>query len=141
MSAPTRYSENVESEKARARVHAIITQARLPFLVDLRRDTRTAEQNRLLWPLLDDVAKQVVWHGVKLSREDWKLIFLDGLQQEIRMVPNIEGTGFVNLGRSSSKLTKDEFSMLLDLIYAFGAREGVTFRTDQAPSTNPSKAA
>jgi hypothetical protein len=53
------------------------------------------------------------------------------LSQELRVVPNIDGTGFVPLGRSSSKLTVKEMTDLIELIFAFGAKHGVTF-TDEA---------
>jgi hypothetical protein len=59
--------------------------------------------------------------------DDWKLLFLDALKREVRMVPNLDGNGFVSLGRSSSDLSKGEFGDLLDLVYSFGAREGVVF--------------
>jgi len=48
------------------------------------------------------------------------------------MVPNIDGNGFVNLGRSSSDLSKAEMTDLIDLIHAFGANHGVTFQEPAA---------
>ena len=77
--------------------------------------------------MLTDVATQIDWHGVKLTPDDWKLIFLDGLKREMRLVPNLDGTGFVNLGRSSSDLGVEEMSDLMQLIEAFGANHGVVF--------------
>lgn len=88
---------------------------------------RTDAQSRLMWDLLTDVARQVRWHGQRLTAEDWKIVFLAGLNQEMRLVPNLDGTGFVNLGRSSSKLSVKEMGELIELILAFGAREGVQF--------------
>jgi hypothetical protein len=88
---------------------------------------RSLPQNDRMWAMLSDVAQQVTWHGIKLTPDDWKLIFLDALKRELRMVPNIDGTGFVNLGRSSSDLSKQEMSDLLTLIEAFGANHGVVF--------------
>ena len=77
--------------------------------------------------MLTDVSMQLKWHGLRLSTEDWKLVFLDALNREVRMVPNIDGTGFVNLGRSSSDLSKGEMSDLFELIHSFGAKHGVVF--------------
>ena len=77
--------------------------------------------------MLTDVASQVPYHGMKLAPDDFKLLFLDALKREVRAVPALDGTGFVNLGRSSSDLSKDEFSALIELIREFGARHGVTF--------------
>lgn len=86
---------------------------------------RSTHQNRLLWDLLTDVAKQVPWHGVKLSADDYKLIFMAALNQEMRIVPNLDGNGFVNLGRSSSNLSVAEMAQLIELILAFCAERGV----------------
>lgn len=82
--------------------------------------------------MLTDVAEQLQWHGLRLTADDWKLIFLDGLKTEMRLVPNMNGTGFVNLGRSTSDLSKDEMGQLIDLIEAFGANHGVTFHAQDA---------
>jgi hypothetical protein len=77
--------------------------------------------------MLSEVAQQVPWHGMRLSAADYKLIFLDALKKELRIVPNLDGDGFVNLGRSSSDLSKEEFSDLLALIEAWGATHNVQF--------------
>jgi len=88
---------------------------------------RSNDQNAKMWAMLTEVARQVKWHGQKLSPDDWKLVFLAALKAELRIVPNLDGTGFVQLGRSSSDLSVSEMADLIDLIAAFGAREGVTF--------------
>ena len=88
---------------------------------------RTSDQNARMWAMLTEVARQLKWHGQRLSADDWKLVFLSALKQELRIVPNLDGTGFVQLGRSSSSLSVGEMADLMDLIAAFGAREGVTF--------------
>jgi hypothetical protein len=96
-------------------------------VVEFKQSKRTEDQNRRMWAMLTDVARQLPWHGVRLTPEDYKLLFMDALNQEMRLVPNINGNGFVNLGRSSSKLTKSEFGDLMTLIEEFGARHGVRF--------------
>ena len=95
--------------------------------VEFKDPKRTLDQNSRMWAMLTDVSTQVVWHGVKLSPDDWKLVFLDGLKRELRLVPNIDGNGFVNLGRSSSDLSKEEMADLFELMEAFGATHGVEF--------------
>ncbi|MGH2342789.1 recombination protein NinB [Segnochrobactraceae bacterium EtOH-i3] len=96
--------------------------------VEFRAPRRTLPQNARMWAMLTDIAIQLPWHGLKLSAEDWKLILLDALGREVRLAPNIEGTGLVNLGRSTSELTVQEMSDLMELIAAFGARHGVVFQ-------------
>lgn len=105
--------------------------------VEFKASKRTVDQNSRMWAALTDVAMQLRWHGQMLRTDDWKIVFLDALNRETRIVPNIAGTGFVNLGRSSSDLSKDEMSQLLELIAAFGAEHGVLFhdpvQMDEAP--------
>lgn len=99
--------------------------------VEFRESKRTDAQNRKLWPMLGQIARQVKWpdeNGIYLSSEDWKLMALDALGHELRMVPNLNKNGYVNLGRSSSRLTKQEFADLIELLYAIGAKYGVKFR-------------
>jgi hypothetical protein len=79
----------------------------------------------LLWPLLQKLADQVVWHGVKLSKEDWKDMLTASLRKQ-RAVPGIDG-GFVVFGERTKTYTKAQFSELIELLYAFGAQHGVQF--------------
>ena len=99
--------------------------------VEFKRAKRTLPQNDKMWAMLTELAEQLRWHGKALSTEDWKLIMLDALRREsstqLRIVPNSDGTGFVNLSTSSSDLSKDEMSELIELLFAFGAKHGVVF--------------
>ena len=88
---------------------------------------RSVEANAKMWAMLTDIASQKAWHGLRLSAEDWKTLFMDALDREARLVPNLDGNGFVNLGRSSSDLSKAEFSDLIEIISAWGAANGVVF--------------
>ncbi len=109
------------------RERAIRLAGQVPYgtRIEFKDGRRSTSQNAKMWAMLTDVAAQLPWHGVKLRADDWKLIFLDALKREVRVVPNVDGTGFVNLGRSSSDLTKDEMSQLIELIAAFAAQHGV----------------
>lgn len=102
--------------------------------IEFKAPKRSLPQNDRLWAMLTEIAEQLPWHGIKLSADDWKLLFLDALKRELRMVPNLDGNGFVNLGRSSSDLSKAEMSDLIELIHAFGAKHDVVFHE---PSQSP----
>lgn len=78
-----------------------------------------------MWASLSEVSEQVVWHGRKLSSENWKDILTASLKKQ-EVVPGID-SGFVILGNSTSRMTKSEMSDLIDLIHAFGAEHGVKF--------------
>lgn len=86
---------------------------------------RSLPQNALFWKSLTKIAESLSWHGMKLSADDWRLLFLAALGGEMRIVPNLHGNGFVDLGRSSSKLSREEFSDLLAIVDAFAAEHGI----------------
>lgn len=112
---------------AQARANAVVAVNQAPdgYCVEVKQKTRSLEQNARLWALLTDVSQQVVWHGRKLSTEDWKHIFSASLSKQ-DVVPGIDG-GFVVLGKSTSKMTKAEMCDLQTLIEAFGAQHGVVW--------------
>ncbi|MFA7054386.1 MAG: recombination protein NinB [Kiritimatiellia bacterium] len=103
------------------------------YTVTIQPNKRTLEQNALLWPLLEDIARQVEWYGQRLTAEEWKDVFTAGLRKS-KVVPDITGTGFVIVGQRTSQMNKREFSELIELIYAFGAERRVKFRTDTQAS-------
>ena len=95
--------------------------------LEIRPEKRSDAQNRRLWAMLADIAAQVEWHGKKLGAEDWKAIFTASLRS-MNVVPNLDNTGFVVLGQSTSKMTKAEMCELQELMEAFGAQKGVRFK-------------
>lgn len=126
----SRYLITVRGPSDREQAARWAMHAKEGMRIEFKQAKRSGEQNDKLWAMLTEVAAQVPWHGIKLAPDDWKFIFLDALKRELRVVPNIDGTGFVNLGRSSSDLSKSEMSDLIELIHAFGASHGVVFKED-----------
>lgn len=96
------------------------------FEVEVRPERRSSEQNARMWAMLGDIAEQIEWHGVKLTPEDFKHIFSASLKKQ-RAVPGLDG-GFVVLGQHTSRMTKAEMSELIELMSAFAAERGVTFK-------------
>lgn len=93
-------------------------------------EKRSQAQNDLMWGRLEDISRQVIWYGKTLTAEDWKDVLTASLRKA-RVVPTIDGDGFVPLGMRTSQMNKAEFGALLDLIDAFGAQQGVTFSDEQ----------
>lgn len=98
--------------------------------VELKAETRSTAQNRILWARLSDIARHVEWpvdgRAAKLSAEEWKDILTAGLRKTQRVAQGIEG-GFVMLGERTSKMTVREMTELLDLAMAFGDERGVAW--------------
>jgi len=87
---------------------------------------RTLDQNDRLHPILRRIAEQRPEHyGMAMSADDYKVIFLDALDDETRICLNLDGSRLVTLGRQSSKLTVREFSDLFAVIEAWCSREGI----------------
>ncbi len=111
---------------ARQRAIDAVRDAPEGYAVTVAEPTRNLEQNAAMWAALTDLSEQVDWYGRRLSPHDWKAVMTASLKK-LEVVPNIDGTGFVALGQSTSKMPKREMSDLLELIHAFGAERGVIF--------------
>lgn len=85
--------------------------------------TRTLQQNRRMWAMLNDISKQVKWHGQKLSAEDWKHVFTASIKGQ-RIVPGLDGE-LVVLGVSTANETVKFISDVIEMMYAFGAEQFV----------------
>ena len=119
-----RVTFHLDSEAARARAIRMIERAPLGYSVTVGEETRTLEQNRLMWPLIKDMREQI--EGMdKFTPDQTKLRFLNALDNEMQMLPELEGGGMFVVGQSSSKLTKRQFSDLIELMFAYGAKHDV----------------
>jgi hypothetical protein len=96
-----------------------------PFVVEVRDVTRTDEQNRLMWPMLTAFSEQAKLSGRTLIKDQWKAVFLQALGHPQDMLPTLDENTWFAAGLRSSKLTKPEFSALIDLIQAEAAQRGV----------------
>lgn len=120
---PTQAHKAIATAWAHCKAHLM---AGRRMVLEVRPDTRSSEQNRRLWSLLSDLAQQVVWHGNKLTAEEWKHVMSSSLKRQ-KVVPGLDG-GFVVIGLATSKMTRAEMAELQDLIEAFGAQQGVRFK-------------
>lgn len=121
------------NDRLRERAIECIREAKPGSRVEVKGPKRTNDQNAVMWCMLGDIAEQLKWHGRTLDTEAWKLVALDALRrhysderQLMDLVPNIDGTGFVNIGQThSSDLSGEEMHDLLTIISAFGDQQGV----------------
>ncbi len=121
----------LDSPQTRAKAAGWVMKAPHGTRCEFKASKRSLPQNDRMWAMLTDIAQQLPWHGMSLKPDAWKLLFLDALKREVRAVPNLDGTGFVNIGRSSSDLTKGEMGDLMTIIEEFGARHGVVFHDSE----------
>lgn len=108
----------------RAYAKRLIDGADAGFVMTLAPETRRETQNRKLWPMLADIQRQVP-DMRPYSADDIKLRFLNALGSELRFLPTLEKEGVFPVGLRSSELTVQQFSALVELLYAFGAKHDV----------------
>ena len=115
----------LHGNREREKVRKWLSEAPDLSRVTLDEPKRSFEQNSALWPALTDISKQLDWHGQKYTPDDWKDYMMHALKRA-RWMPSEDG-GMVPIGMSTSKMGWHDFSDLLELVKAFGARHGVVF--------------
>lgn len=107
-----------------------ISQAPVGTRVEFKATKRTLDQNAKLWVLLTEVAQQADHNGRKYTADEWKILFMHAVGREVQFLPALDGKTFVPWGQSSSDLSKQEMSDLIEFIQAWGAEHDVRFKDD-----------
>jgi hypothetical protein len=99
--------------------------------LEIKQQSKSREQERLYHELIGQIAKQAQHVGSKWSADDFKRLLVDQFAREIgltgaKIVPNLDGTGFVQLGVQTRKFTVDQGSQFIEWLYAWAANNGVT---------------
>jgi len=116
--------------RQREMAHALIERAPPGAVLNIREATRSDDQNAKMWAMLSDVARARP-QGRVLPTEIWKALFMAACGQTPRFEPSLDGQGVVPTGYKSSRLTKVEFSDLIECIAAFGAEHGVVWSDER----------
>lgn len=131
--ARTRFLRIINKDNDRKDVIDWVTRCLPGSRVEGRGPARTLPQNDRMWAMLTDIVKQKkTMHGREFTTAEWKSMFLEQLAFEggrehlkQNYVPSMDGARFVAVGDSTSKLTKEEFSDLIESIFAWGAENDV----------------
>ena len=98
------------------------------YLVEIKPRTRSIDQNALLWRLLTLASRHISWSvngsEVMLSPDEWKDVVTASLHQEHRIARGIRG-GFVMLGKSTSRMSVEQMTQMIEFLYSFLAENGV----------------
>ena len=116
----------------KAKAVAWINAAEPGTRVEFKQPKRTTPQSDRMWAMLTDVSEQVEHFGRHYTPHVWKLLFLSELKRETKFVPSLDGSSVIPVSQSSSDLSKQEMSDLIEIIYARGLERGVAFHE---PST------
>ena len=98
--------------------------------MEIKLVSKTREQEEKYHAMIGDIAKQAQHLGAKWSAEDWKRLLVDQFLRETeniqgKIVPNLDGTGIVQLGLQTRKFTKEQASEFVEWLYAWSAENGI----------------
>lgn len=99
--------------------------------IEFKLAKRTLPQNDRMWAMLTDIAQQSEHNGRKYTPDQWKVLFMHACGREVQFVPSLDGSTFIPWGQSSSDLSKQEMTDLIEFILIWGAAHGVTFHDDK----------
>ena len=100
--------------------------------LEIKAANKSREQEKLYHAMIEEIANQAQHLGAKWDAEDWKRLLLNEFAKQAnlpqgRIVPSLDGSGIVQLGLQSRKLTKEQANEFVEFLYAWGAENGVTF--------------
>lgn len=99
------------------------------LVLEIRPETRSDKQNKLLHAMLGDIAAQVEWAGKKRDPEVWKRLLVAAWcrarREQVELLPALDGHGVDIVFRRTSQLTRGECAELCDFIMAWCAENGV----------------
>lgn len=129
----TRYVTILRSPYDRAKAISLIRQAPDGTRMELKAMKRSLPQNDRMWAMLSDIATQKEHNSRKYTPDAWKVIFLCAIGREVQFIPSLDNKTFIPWGQSSSDLSKQEMTDLIEFIAAWGAENGVTFHDGRPP--------
>lgn len=123
----SRHIITLTSDADRARARTYINSAPVGTRVELKASKRSLPQNDRMWAMLTDVSAQKEHNGRKYTPDAWKLIFMAAIGREVQFIPSLDGKAFIPWGQSSSDLSKQEMTDLMEFIMAWGTENSVVF--------------
>lgn len=96
-------------------------------IVTIMRANRTNEQNAKMWAMLHDIARCEP-EDRQWTPDTWKAAFMHALGHEVQFGEGLDGSGPFPVGFRSSQLGVGQMSDLIEVMYEYGARHGVTWR-------------
>lgn len=120
--------------RGRGRAAALDAVANAPdgWTVRIGPPRRSLDQNAALHGYCSQIAKAMPqWNGMDMTADDYKALFVvsHSIATQgggVRLVPDLEGCGLVQLRESSATMSKERANSLLSYIDAWAAAHGIT---------------
>ena len=100
--------------------------------MEIKEASKSREQEEKYHAIIGDIAKQAQHLGAKWDTEDWKRLLVDQFIKDMnglggsKIIPNLDGSGIVQLGFQTRKFTKEQASLFVEFLQAWAADNGVT---------------
>ena len=100
------------------------------LVMEIKLSSKTREQEEKYHAMINDIAKQAQHLGAKWSSEDWKRLLVDQFLREEaniqgKIIPNLDGTGIVQLGFQTRNFTKEQASEFVEWLYSWSGNNGI----------------
>jgi len=98
--------------------------------LEVKKATRSSDQNAMFHSLIDLVAKQMKTAGSAWSSDDWKRLLIDQWAHETgrkigKVAPSLDGERVVQLGLQSHKFTVEEGSEFIEWLLCWMVEKGI----------------
>lgn len=132
-------AKNPRRDQVHSAAVQAVNDAEGDFQVTIDDVKRSSDQSAKFHAICNDIAKQVVWAGVKLDGEAFKRLLVDAWARETgrrqgEVVPSLDGSSVVILGIQTRSMPKKDMSELIEFALAWGADNDVNF-SDYARDT------
>ena len=100
--------------------------------LEIKPINKSREQEEKYHAMIGEISKQAQHLGAKWDAEDWKRLLVDKFLHETGfknspIIPNLDGTGIIQLGFQTRNFTKEQASEFVEWLYSWGANNGITF--------------
>lgn len=86
---------------------------------------RSLDQSRRLWAIASDIADSgKEWGGITLSKSSWFRLLVAAVYGQ-KMVPSLDGNGFVFVDARTSRMTKEQISEVIAFAEAWAAEQNI----------------
>lgn len=112
------------TERAAKEAVRVILHAPAGSVMKVTPPKRSLDQNSKFHAMCGDISRAKP-EGRSHPTEVWKALLMAEAGFKPLFEPSLDGMGVIPVGYKSSRLTKAEFSDLIEAAYAYGARHGV----------------
>ena len=104
--------------------------------LEVKDASKSRDTEKMYHELIGQIAKQAQHMGAKWSAEDFKRLLVDQFMRDIgsgggKVIPNLDGTGIVQLGTQTRNFTQDQASQFIEWLSAWCANNGIELNDTQ----------